>query len=173
MRFALQLWLALLFAIHGATVFAQGEAKETGPLAPLAHWVGGEWVTTFKLPNGAEIKAIRVYEWGFDGRVLIGRSFGESNGKRRQTRYTLYVWNPDSKRIEFTDVLDDAGYGRGFIEPRDGKLYMEAKTVGNDKHPPWRAWATRGDDGSETFRIEAEQQAAWKDYGTFVYRRQP
>ncbi len=55
---------------------AQAQDATPDPFAPLAHWVGGQWVTTFKTPKGEEVRTIRSYEWSFDRRVLIGRSFG-------------------------------------------------------------------------------------------------
>jgi hypothetical protein len=141
-------------------------------LAPLAHWVGGQWVATVKTSGGEELRLIRSYEWSFDRRVLIGRSFGERGGKRVQSRYTLYLWNPETKRIEFTDVLDQGGFGLGFVEMRDGGLYLEARIVGNDGHPNWRAWISGAADGAESFRIEADQKGAWAPFGTWVYRRE-
>lgn len=166
-RVAAVLLLALL-AICGSA-----RSQDADPFAPLAHWVGGQWVHTASTKEGEEIRIIRAYEWSFDRRVLIGRSFGERAGKRVQTRYTLFVWNPQTKRIEFTDVLDQGGFGAGFVEPRDGQLYMEARIVGNDRHPNWRAWVTREPDGAESFRIEAERGGAWAPFGTWVYRREP
>jgi hypothetical protein len=161
---------ALLLLVLAGGAGAQTAAE---PFAPIAHWVGGEWVATVKAPSGAEIRIIRSYEWSFDKRVLIGRSFGESEGKRRQTRMTVYLWNPDSKKIDFTDVIDNGGFGLGSVEERDGRIYLEARIVGNDKHPAWRAWVTRNGDGSESFEIEAEQQGKWGPFGTWVYRRTP
>jgi len=141
--------------------------------APLAHWVGGQWVATIKSPNGDELRLIRSYEWSFDKRVLIGRSYGERAGKRVQSRLTIFLWNPETKRVEFTDVLDQGGFGQGFVDVRDGGLYMQARIVGNDGHPHWRAWVSRAADGAESFRIEAEQKGAWAPFGTWVYRREP
>lgn len=168
-RFAL---MALAMFLFAGTVRAQGGAA-ANPLALLAHWVGGQWVATFKTPKGDEVRTIRSYEWSFDHRVLIGRSFGERGSQRVQTRYTLFLRNPESKRIEFTDVIDQGGYGAGFVEARDDAIYMEARIVGNDKHPHERAWITREADGRESFRIEAEQKGAWAPFGTWVYRREP
>ncbi len=64
-------WLIAL-----AVLVAPARSREVavGPLAPTAHWVGGQWVTTFKTPKGEEIRTIRSYEWSFDGRVMFGRS---------------------------------------------------------------------------------------------------
>lgn len=163
-------WLMLGLLCFGSPLRAQAPAD---PFAPLAHWVGGQWVNTIKTKEGEEVRVIRAYEWSFDRRVLVGRSFGERAGKRVQTRHTLYLWNPETKRIEFTDVLDQGGFGAGFVEVRDGQVYMEARIVGNDTHPHWRAWVTRGADGAEAFRIEAEQNGAWAPFGTWVYRREP
>jgi hypothetical protein len=161
----------LLGALFAVSVSAQTPAADA--LAPLAHWVGGEWVATVKAPNGDEVRIIRSYEWSLDRRVLIGRSYGERAGKRVQTRYVLFLWNPEAKRIEFTDVIDQGGFGQGWIEARDGGFYMEARIVGNEGHPHWRAWVSREADGAESFRIEAEQRGAWAPFGTWVYRREP
>jgi hypothetical protein len=161
-------FLLLVSASAGAQMPAAAD-----PFAPIAHWVGGQWVASLKTQNGDEIRLIRSYEWTFDRRALIGRSFGERAGKRVQTRFTLFVWNPEAKRIEFTDLIDQGGYGSGFVEAREGGLYMEARIVGNDKHPPWRAWVSTDADGAESFRIEAEQKGAWTSFGTWVYRREP
>jgi hypothetical protein len=170
MQWQMIVGLAWLFLSIADPARAQASAD---PWAPLAHWVGGQWVATLKTQNGDEIRVIRSYEWMFDRRALIGRSFGERAGKRVQTRFTLFVWNAEAKRIEFTDVIDQGGFGNGFVEARDGGLYMEARIVGNDQHPHWRAWVTREADGAESFRIEAEQKGAWAPFGTWVYRREP
>ena len=166
----MRLGLCAAWLLLAAAAVAQDARPD--PLAPLAHWVGGQWVSTVKSASGEEGRIIRSYEWSFDRRVLVGRSFGERGGKRVQTHYTLYVWNPESQRIEFTDVIDQGGFGVGFVEPRDGKIYLEARIVGNDKHPHWRAWVTREADDAESFRIEAEQKGAWAPFGTWVYRRE-
>lgn len=152
---------------------AQQPGTAGDPWAPLAHWVGGQWVATIKAPNGEEIRLIRSYEWSFDRRVLIGRSYGERAGKRMQTRFTLYVFNPENRRVEFTDVIDQGGFGRGFVEMRDGRLYLQAQIVGNERHPAWRAWVTTEADGTESFRIDAESKDEWAPFGTWVYRREP
>jgi hypothetical protein len=105
--------------------------------------------------------------------VLIGRSFGERGGQRTQSRYTVFLSNPQTGRIEFTDAMAEGGFGAGFVEIRDGRIYLEARIVGNDSHPSWRAWVTREACGAETFRIEAERQGAWAPFGTWTYRREP
>jgi hypothetical protein len=129
--------LALLGAVLGMPLAAQ-TPPTVAPLAPLAHWVG-EWVGSFEIGSGRKMTLIRSYEWSFDKRLLIGRSFAEVNGRRVQSRETVYFWNADSARIEFTDFIDQGGFGAGSLEPRDGKLYMEAKVIGNPQHPSWRA----------------------------------
>lgn len=141
------------------------------PLAPLAHWVGGEWVGQFEVPGGRKITLIRTYQWSFDQRLLIGRSFGEVEGRRRQSRETQFFWNPANKRIEFHDFLDQGGgYGAGVIELRDGAILMEAKIVGNASHPDWRARITEnGDD--QLIEVEAFKDGQWGPFGKYAYKR--
>jgi hypothetical protein len=165
--------LALLASLLTAATPAGAQEAKPDPLAPLAHWVGGQWVNTVKASNGEEVRIVRAYEWSLDRRVLVGRSFGERGGRRVQTRHTLFLWNPASNRIEFTDVMAEGGFGAGFVEVRDGGIYMEARITGNDRHPNWRAWVTPGADGAESFRIEAERQGEWAPFGTWAYRREP
>lgn len=150
---------------------AAGADPATDPLAPLAHWVGGRWVAEVDLGNGRRMKLVRSYAWSFDRRLLIGRSFGERDGKSMQTRETVYFWNADSRRIEFTDFIDEGGFGSGHVERRDGQLLLEAKIVGNSKHPSWRAWMREGED-TQALRVEALRDGQWVDYGTFPYRRE-
>jgi hypothetical protein len=170
MRRALQ---ALLLFVLGAAASAAAQEAKPEPLAPLAHWVGGQWVNTVKAASGEEVRVVRSYEWSLDRRVLIGRSFGERGGRRVQTRHTLFLWNPEARRIEFTDAMAEGGFGTGFVEVRDGGIYMEARITGNDRHPNWRAWVTSEADGAESFRIEAERQGEWAPFGTWTYRREP
>lgn len=150
---------------------AGAAAEDKSPLAPLAHWVGGEWVGHFDAGNGRRFTTIRRYEWAFDGRLLIGRSYGERDGKRVQTRETIYHWNPESKRIEFEDHIDGGGHGAGFVEPRDGALYMEARIVGNPKHPAWRAVVQDDGADAQTIKVQALRDGAWGDFGSYPYRR--
>lgn len=142
------------------------------PLAPLAAWVGGRWVGEFDAGDGRKFKLIRAYEWSFDKRLLIGRSFGEFGGKTVQSRETIYYWNPETKRIEFMDFIDKGGFGDAFIERRDGRLYMEAKVVGSPAHPSWRAWMDETAD-SQVIRVEALKDGRWSDSGTYPYKREP
>ena len=154
----------------GAALAAQTPAA-SGPLAPLADWAGGQWVAAIALPDGSKLRLIRSYEWSFGGRLLVGRSFGERDGKRTQTRETHYFWNADAGRIEFTDHIDQGGFGAGSLEPRDGRLFMEAKVVGNPQHPSWRAWMDV-DAQSQKIRVEALRDGKWVEYGSFDYRRE-
>jgi hypothetical protein len=165
------LWIALLPAALPSHAQPASSAAEN-PLAPLASWVGGRWVGEFDAGNGRKFKLIRTYEWSFDKRLLIGRSFGEAGGKTVQSRETIYYWNPDTKRIEFMDFIDKGGFGDAFIERRDGRLYMEAKVVGNPSHPSWRAWMDETAD-SQVIRVEALKDGQWSDFGTYPYKREP
>jgi hypothetical protein len=132
----------------------------------------GGWVGEFDAGNGRKFKLIRTYEWSFDRRLLIGRSFGEVAGKTNQSRETVYFWNPETQRIEFSDFIDKGGFGAGFIERRDGRLYMEARVVGNPAHPSWRAWIDESAD-TQLIRVEALREGKWTDFGTYPYKREP
>lgn len=158
--------LTLVTTIAGA----QTAPPPANPLEALAHWVGGEWVGSFDAGNGKRFTLIRRYEWSFDRRLLVGRSFGESDGKRVQSRETLYFWNPETRRIEFTDHIDRGGFGSGFVELRPGEVYMDAKITGSN-HPAWRAWMKDGAD-EQVLRVEALRDGQWVPFGTYPYKRQ-
>lgn len=147
------------------------QAKPAPQLAGLAHWVGGKWVGEFEA-GGRKFTVIRSYEWSFDGRLLIGKSFGVREGKPFQTRETVYFWNPETRRVEFTDYLDaEGGFGQGYLETRDGQIYMDVKIVGNPGHPSWRAWM-KEDPDSQVIKVEAWRDGKWSDFGTYPYKRQ-
>lgn len=160
---------ALLMAASAPT--AQTASPAPHPLDPIAHWVGGEWVTTVEPAPGRQVKVIRLYEWSFDRRLIIGRSFAEApDGRRRQTRETVFSWNADAKRIEFVDHHDTGGHGLGFVEARDGDLFLDVPRIVGDSHPTWRAWIRESADAQQ-LRVEAWVDGAWKPYGNFPYRR--
>lgn len=161
--------LILMFALPAHAQSAPSAADD--PLAPLSSWAGGRWVGEFG-PEGRKLKLIRTYEWSFDKRLLIGRSFGETDGKTVQSRETVYYWNSDTKRIEFTDFIDKGGFGAGFITRRDGRIYMEAQVIGNPAHPSWRAWIDETPN-TQTIRVEALKDGKWSDFGTYPYKREP
>lgn len=150
---------------------AQTAAPAANPLAPLAHWVGADWVGSLEIGSGRKMTLIRRYEWSFDRRLLIGRSFGEVDGQRRQSRETVFFWNADTKRIEFTDFIDQGGFGNGWLEVRDGQIFMDVKVVGG-KHPSWRAWIKESGD-EQVIRVEAEREGRFVDFGTYPYQRRP
>ncbi|MCW5634314.1 MAG: hypothetical protein KIT17_13360 [Rubrivivax sp.] len=154
-----------------AVAQAAPAAPPAHPLAPIAHWVGGEWVGQFELPGGRRLTLVRTYEWSFDQRLLVGRSFGEVDGRRRQSRETHFFWNPAAQRIEFHDFLDQGGgYGAGVVEVRDGAILMNAKIVGNAGHPDWRARITEnGDD--QVIDVEAVKDGQWGPFGKYAYKR--
>jgi hypothetical protein len=152
------------------TLLAAGAFAQADPLAPLADWVGGRWVAEVDA-GGRKLKIVRTYEWSFDKRLLVGRSFGERDGQPVQTRETVFFWNPEAKRIEFTDFIDNGGFGAGSVEPRDGELYMDVTVHGNPKHPSWRAWLRAGAD-TQVIRVEALREGKWVDFGTYPYRRE-
>lgn len=92
--------------------------------------MGGEWIGQFELPGGRKLTLVRTYQWSFDQRLLIGRSFGEVDGRRRQSREAHYFWNPATQRIEFHDFLDQGGgYGAGVIELRGGAIHMSESSA--------------------------------------------
>lgn len=166
--------IVLPFAFACTVIAAQAQTPSPAPENPLmvlASWVGGRWVGEFDAGNGNKFKAIRTYQWGFDQRLLIGRSFGEFGGKTVQTRETVFYWNPATQRIEFTDFIDKGGFGAGFLERRDGRIYMEAQVVGNPGHPSWRAWMDELPD-SQVLKVEAQKDGKWADFGTYPYRRE-
>lgn len=152
---------------------AQAAAPATpDPLAPLAHWVGGEWRGSFDLAGGRKLTLVRDYHWSFDRRLLIGRSFGEVDGKRRQSRETVFFWNPATRRIEFHDFLDQGGgYGAGVVEVKDGVVHMDVKIIGDPKHPDWRARIRETGD-EQVIEVEALKDGQWGPYGNFPYKRQ-
>lgn len=139
-------------------------------LKPLAHWVGGRWVGEFE-SGGRRFTLVRTYNWSFDGRMLIGKSFGERDGKLVQSRETVFFWNPETKRVEFSDHIDSGGVGLGWLELRDGQIYMDVKVAGNAAHPSWRAWI-REDSDSQVIKVEALRDGKWTDFGTYPYRRE-
>lgn len=162
-------WATLLVPVLAQ---AQATAAAPQPLAPLAHWVGGEWVGQFELPGGKKLTLVRTYQWSFDQRLLIGRSYGEVEGRRRQSRETHYFWNPATQRIEFHDFLDQGGgYGAGVIELRDGAILMNAKIIGNPGHPDWRARITESGD-NQVIEVEAQKDGQWGPFGKYAYKRQ-
>jgi hypothetical protein len=168
---------ALILPLLLAACAAPAPVKPDGPppgrvaeLDPIAHWVGGRWVGTFE-SGGRKFTLVRTYEWAFDGRVIVGRSFAERDGTLVQQRETPFYWNPETRRIEFVDFLDNGGFGTGWLERRDGELYMDVRIVGNPKHPSWRGWVRESPD-AQVIRIEALQGGKWVDFGTYPYRRQ-
>lgn len=163
--------LLLLLGLAAAAARAQAPAPAAHPLDPIAHWVGGEWVGEFDAPGGGTFKVIRDYHWSFDRRVLVGRSWAESKGERRQTRETHFYWNPEARRIEFIDHLDQAGgQGLGTVELREGQIFMNVRVVGNPRHPSWRGWLTEKGDEQE-IRVEALRDTTWGPMGTYRCRR--
>jgi hypothetical protein len=84
----------------------------------------------------------------------------------------VYFWNPETRRIEFHDFLDQAGgYGAGVIEVKDGVVHMDVRIVGNPQHPHWRAQIRdNGDD--QLIQVEALRDGQWSDFGRYRYRRQ-
>lgn len=138
-------------------------------LRPIAHWVGGRWEGTFEA-SGRKYTLVRTYEWSFDGRLIVGRSFARVEGKLVQSRETPFYWNPETQRIEFVDFLDDGGYGAGTLGERDGQLTMEVKVIGNPGHPSWRATIREAPD-AQVIRVEAQRGDKWFDFGTYPYQR--
>lgn len=163
----------LVFCLAACTWAVLGRAQ-VAPLDALASWVGGRWVAELATADGRKFTLARTYEWSFDRRVLVGKTWAGPEVKSQQTRETFFWWNAQAQRIEFQDFIDEGGYGVGFVEQRDGAWFMQARMVGTLKHPPWRAWLTQDQDGRrQTMRVQAEQDGKWVDYGVFVYERRP
>ncbi len=161
--------VALVAACAHAPAPSAPAAAVAAELAPIAHWVGGRWEGTFEA-GGRKFTLVRTYEQSFDGRLIVGRSFAERDGRLVQLRETPYYWNPETKRIEFVDFLDNGGFGAGVLEARGGELRMDVNVVGNPGHPSWRA-TVRGDADAHVIRVEALRDGRWVDFGTFAYRR--
>lgn len=137
-------------------------------LALLEHWVGGRRVGEVEA-GGRKFIWVRTYEWTFDRRMVVGRSFALRDGKLMQSRETPYFRNVSTKRVEFHDFIDNDGQGAGGMERRDGQLYMEARIVGNPKHPPWRAWI-RKEPAAHVIRMKADNSGKQIDFGICPYK---
>lgn len=139
-------------------------------LHALDFLIGGQWKGTFEAPSGEQVTLARTYEWSFDERLIIGKSFAYREGRPIQTRQTIFAWDDRAKQIIFWDFMEAGGYGEGFVEVREEDIYMEARIVGSD-HPNWRLVLIQEDDQHQTIRVEIPEQGEWVDAGTFRYAR--
>src|SRR5262249_38735376 len=79
----------------------RGEDKPaTDPLAPLAKFVGGEWITDGKWSDGTELHARGVYSWGVNRKVILGKTYVlDGKGGEYQRYEEIFFWHPKQQRL--------------------------------------------------------------------------
>jgi hypothetical protein len=74
-------------------------AADKGHLAPLARFVGGQWVIHGRWSNGEDLKARSVYEWGIANKIIVAKTY-VMNGDKEYHRYEgIFAWHPKKKSL--------------------------------------------------------------------------
>lgn len=164
-------YLVIFFLIAPLGAIEINTTQAQNPLEPLDFLVGGLWVGEFDLPNGQKIRQERTYEWSLDKQLIIGKTFRVNNDIQKQTRATVFSWNPEKQVIEFWDFIDTGGYGKGIVrETGKDTLYMEAEIIGS-RHVDWRADFINKDGNEFISHVQVQQKGEWVDVGTFLFKK--
>jgi uncharacterized protein YndB with AHSA1/START domain len=85
-------------------------------LAPLARYVGGEWVADGVLPDGQAFHAREVYEWTLDGRAMRARLYMQRPDGSEYHRYeSLCAWDAAAGAIVYHGYASDGSISHGEI----------------------------------------------------------
>jgi hypothetical protein len=100
------LWLFLnafalwAFPFPGAPLAADEQpAADKGHLAPLARFVGGQWVIHGHWSNGEALTARSVYEWGIANKIIVAKTFVMNGDKEYQRYEGVFAWHPKKKSL--------------------------------------------------------------------------
>jgi hypothetical protein len=90
----------ILWALPGATLAADPQsAADRGHLAPLARFVGGQWIIHGHWANGESLTARAVYEWGIANKIIVAKTFVMNGDKEYQRYEGVFAWHPKKKSL--------------------------------------------------------------------------
>ena len=140
-------------------------------LAPLARFVGGEWVGRGKHDADSDFRTRVVYEWGIDKKLLKAKSYLKGEGGETLVYESVFAWHPAKKAITLLSVVvaDDSSTtpssrGRRLASIRLHRRLGGDKTTAyrqsirflDDDHTEWTVFAKKGDEWVKV--IESTQE---------------
>jgi hypothetical protein len=163
-----------MILLAGADFTADQEAASstaTDHLAPLARFVGGQWIVHGKWSSGEELRARSTYEWGLARKIIAAKTFVMNGDKEYQRYEGVMAWHPAKKSLfeisfafngELTEVLmepvqaDTLRIGWTPYDPeRPSKVRQTIKFLDNDTFL-WTVLVKSGDNWQQLI------EATWR-----------
>jgi hypothetical protein len=167
--------VCLILLSSAATAAGQEPTKSTSTdhLAPLARFVGGQWVVRGKWSSGEDLRARSTYEWGLGKKIITAKTFVMNGDKEYQRYEGVMAWHPAKKSLfeisfafngEITEVLmepvdaDTLRIGWTPYDPeRPNKARQTIKFLDNDTFV-WTVLLKSGDNWQQLIEATWQRQ---------------
>jgi hypothetical protein len=145
----------------------------TEALAPLARFVGGEWVTHGKWSDGTELHARATYVWGVNRKVILGKTFVQDGKGGEYQRYEeIIFWQPKQQRIVHISVAFNGAVSENVCDaPEADMLRFGYTPVTPDQPPKVRQTIRFTDDNTFIWKAELQGKDGWQPLIEATWRR--
>jgi uncharacterized protein YndB with AHSA1/START domain len=110
----------LLLALSPCAAVAQAPgAPPTEHLAPIARFVGGQWVADGKWSDGRPFHARNVFEWGVNHATLHNKTFAQGEQGEYQRYEDTYGWDAERGCLFFVNFVFDGSCHQTRIDTPD------------------------------------------------------
>jgi hypothetical protein len=166
--------------LAGITVALSGPVFADSPspasedhLAPLARFVGGQWVVDGTWASGEALHARSVYEWGLNKKIITAKTFVKNGDKEYQRYEGVMAWYPAKKNLFEISFAYNGDITEVIVEPVDADTLRICWTdFQPDKPSRVRQTIKFLDKDSFVWTVLLKQGDDWKQLIEATWRRQ-
>lgn len=142
------------------------------PLAALAWFVGGTWVSEIKSPDGRALRVETNFHWAGHGRAL--KYVVHFHGAERAVpQYEgMYFWHPGKKHVAMVQVDRSGNLTESVITVEGETVTQENQaTAADGTTRPQRVTVTRRGEDAFEFKASVQREGEWVEAVALTYER--
>jgi hypothetical protein len=110
-------------------------AADKGHLAPVARFVGGQWMIHGHWSNGEELRARSIYEWGIANKIIVAKTYVMNGDKEYQRYEGILTWHPKKKSLVQFSFAYNGDLSETIMDAKDKDTIYVGWTPYNDGQP--------------------------------------
>ena len=129
-------------------------------LAPFEKLVGGQWITSAKLPDGRDVRSRTVWTWGINRKLVRMQGFNLGPEGEVQQYETIVFHHPTNKRLEYRVFSRGGLLAKGVATALENGVRLEQEAT--PTFPAMRTDYALTDKDACTARISFKGEEGWK-----------
>jgi hypothetical protein len=101
-------------------------------LAPLARFVGGQWVVDGHWASGESLHARAIFEWGIGSTNIHSRTYVKKGASEYQRYEGVFAWHPRKKALVQYSFAFDGNLSESVVDVVDADTF----------HVGWTPWSS-------------------------------